>query len=78
MQHLAGADDQGAFEKVLQLADVAGPVVRLQHLDGARVEPSAGAIHLAAELGDVHEQQVWRFLRSQKIDLSGQILVREQ
>jgi transposase len=26
---------------------------------------------LAAELGDVHEQQVWRFLRAQKIDLSG-------
>jgi transposase len=26
---------------------------------------------LARALGDVHEQQVWRFLRSQKIDLSG-------
>jgi hypothetical protein len=26
---------------------------------------------IAAELGDVHEQQVWRFLRVQKIDLSG-------
>jgi transposase len=26
---------------------------------------------VAAELGDVHEQQVWRFLRAQKIDLSG-------
>jgi transposase len=26
---------------------------------------------IAAELGDVHEQQVWRFLRTQKIDLSG-------
>jgi transposase len=26
---------------------------------------------IAAELGDVHEQQVWRFLRSQKIDLAG-------
>jgi transposase len=26
---------------------------------------------IAAELGDVHEQQVWRFLRAQKIDLSG-------
>jgi transposase len=26
---------------------------------------------IAAELGDVHAQQVWRFLRAQKIDLSG-------
>ena len=26
---------------------------------------------IAATLGDVHEQQVWRFLRSQKIDLAG-------
>jgi transposase len=26
---------------------------------------------IAAELGDVHEQQVWRVLRAQKIDLSG-------
>lgn len=26
---------------------------------------------IAAERGDVHEQQVWRFLRAQKIDLSG-------
>jgi hypothetical protein len=26
---------------------------------------------IAAALGDVHEQQVWRFLRSQKIDLAG-------
>jgi transposase len=26
---------------------------------------------IAAELGDVHEQQVWRFLRQQRIDLDG-------
>jgi transposase len=26
---------------------------------------------IAAELGDVHEQYIWRFLRTQKIDLSG-------
>src|SRR5581483_10718512 len=26
---------------------------------------------IAAELGDVHEQQVWRVLRAQRIDLSG-------
>jgi hypothetical protein len=26
---------------------------------------------IAASLGDVHEQQVWRFLRAQKIDLAG-------
>ena len=26
---------------------------------------------IAAELGDVHEQQVWRFLREQKVDLDG-------
>jgi hypothetical protein len=39
-------------------------------------EPSAGFARwtgrlIAAELGDVHEQHVWRFLRAQKIDLSG-------
>jgi transposase len=34
---------------------------------------------LAEALGDVHEQQVWHFLRAQKIGSSGaQILVREQ
>jgi transposase len=33
---------------------------------------------LARELGDIHEQYIWRFLRSQKIDLSGrQVLVSE-
>jgi hypothetical protein len=26
---------------------------------------------IAAELADVHEQYVWRFLRAQKIDLAG-------
>jgi hypothetical protein len=26
---------------------------------------------IAIELGDVHEQRVWRFLRAQKIDLAG-------
>ena len=26
---------------------------------------------LARELGDIHEQYIWRFLRAQKIDLSG-------
>jgi hypothetical protein len=26
---------------------------------------------IASELGDVHEQQVWRFLRAQRIDLDG-------
>ena len=31
---------------------------------------------LARALGDIHEQYIWRFLRAQKIDLSGpQILV---
>ena len=29
------------------------------------------AILLARELGDIHEQYIWRFLRAQKIDLSG-------
>ena len=29
------------------------------------------AVLLAKELGDVHEQYIWRFLRTQKIDLSG-------
>ena len=34
---------------------------------------------IAAELGDVHEQQVWRFLRASKIDLDGaQVVVRER
>jgi hypothetical protein len=27
---------------------------------------------IAAELGDVHEQQVWRVLRENKVDISGQ------
>ena len=39
-------------------------------------EPPAGFARwtgslIAAELGDVHEQYVWRFLRTEKIDLSG-------
>jgi transposase len=39
-------------------------------------EPPAGFARwtgplIAAELGDVHEQYVWRFLRAQKIDLAG-------
>lgn len=39
-------------------------------------EPLAGFARwtgplIAAELGDVHEQYVWRFLREQKIDLAG-------
>jgi|ERR1700722_12714025 len=29
------------------------------------------AVLLAKELGDIHEQYIWRFLRAQKIDLSG-------
>jgi transposase len=29
------------------------------------------AVLLAKELGDVHEQYIWRFLRAQKIDLAG-------
>ena len=29
------------------------------------------ALLLARELGDIHEQYIWRFLRAQKIDLSG-------
>src|SRR6185312_17430183 len=38
--------------------------------------PTAGyanwtATLLARELGDIHEQYIWRFLRAQKIDLSG-------
>ena len=33
---------------------------------------------IAAEVGDVHVQQVWRFLRAQKIDRRAQIVVREQ
>ena len=32
---------------------------------------------LARALGDVHEQQVWRFLRTQKIDLAGRKSWRE-
>jgi transposase len=39
-------------------------------------EPPAGFARwtgplIAADLGDVHEQHVWRFLRAQKIDLAG-------
>jgi DDE superfamily endonuclease len=33
--------------------------------------PRATPTGLARELGDIHEQYIWRFLRAQKIDLSG-------
>jgi hypothetical protein len=39
-----------------------GPAGRLRTLDRALI---------AAALGDVHEQYVWRFLRAQQIDLAG-------
>src|SRR5690606_16312589 len=37
--HAGGAEDGGALEHVLQLADVAWPVVALELLDRGRIEP---------------------------------------
>src|SRR5437660_1119273 len=59
-----------------------GPAPKYQAQTGQRIlalldrDPPAGFARwtgalVAAELGDVHEQYVWRFLRAQKIDLSG-------
>jgi transposase len=59
-----------------------GPAPKYTRETGRRIlavldrEPPAGFARwngplIAAELGDVHEQQVWRFLRAQKIDLTG-------
>ena len=58
------------------------PAPKYDARDGRRIlavlerEPPAGFARwtgplLAAELGDVHEQHVWHFLRAEKIDLSG-------
>ena len=60
----------------------AGPVPRYNAETGRRIlavlerAPPSGFARwtgplVAAELGDVHVQQVWRFLRAQKIDLDG-------
>lgn len=59
-----------------------GPAPKYDSATGRRIlalldePPPNGYAHwtgplLAEALGDVHEQQVWRFLRAQKIDLSG-------
>src|SRR5947209_8916155 len=59
-----------------------GPAPKYQAQTGQRIlalldrDPPAGFARwtgalVAAELGDVHEQYVWRFLRAQKIDLAG-------
>ena len=59
-----------------------GPAPKYGEETGKRIlsvlerEPPAGFARwngplIAAALGDVHEQQVWRFLREHKIDLSG-------
>src|SRR5512144_1362127 len=59
-----------------------GPAPKYTRETGRRIlavlerEPPSGFARwngplIAAELGDVHEQQVWRFLRMQKIDLAG-------
>lgn len=59
-----------------------GPVPKYGEATGKRIlavlerAPPAGFARwngplIAAELGDVHQQEVWRFLRAQKIDLSG-------
>ena len=59
-----------------------GPAPKYSSATGRRIlavlerEPPAGFARwngplIAAELGDVHEQQVWRFLRAQRIDLAG-------
>src|ERR1700730_5925484 len=52
-----------------------GPVPKYHAETGRRASPSGFARWtgplIATELGDVHMQQVWRFLRAQKIDLDG-------
>jgi transposase len=59
-----------------------GPAARYGAETGQRIlavpdkSPAAGFAHwtgppIAAELNDVHEQQVWHFLRTQRIDLDG-------
>ena len=59
-----------------------GPAPKYTSATGRRIlavlerEPPAGFARwtgplIAVELGDVHEQQIWRFLRAQKIDLGG-------
>lgn len=73
-----------AREGLAGLADRAGrgPKRRYGEEAGRRIlslldqPPPAGYARwtgplIAAALGDVHEQQVWRFLRAQKIDLAG-------
>src|SRR5207249_5865148 len=49
--------------KIPPMQQIADRIVRSQS------GPFGGLI--AAELGDVHEQQVWRFLRQQRLDLDG-------
>lgn len=66
----------------LQERPRAGPKPKYTEETGQRIlavldrSPPAGYARwtgglIAADLGDVHEQQVWRFLRAQKIDLDG-------
>jgi transposase len=53
--------DAGTSRRILALLDQPPPKGYARWTGGL----------LARALGDVHEQQVWRFLRSQKIDLAG-------
>jgi transposase len=69
---LAGLDESGARGSEPKYTAATGRRI-LATLDGP---PPAGhgrwtAPLIAAALGDVHEQYIWRFLRAQKIDLAG-------
>ena len=50
MNHLAVAHEHRALERVLELADVAGPVIRHQHVDGGRGNPLNHLTVLARKL----------------------------
>src|SRR5208283_3603452 len=69
---LAGFDETGDRGGVPKYGPETGPRI-LAQLDS---KPPPGFANwtaplLAKALGDVHEQYIWRFLRAQKIDLSG-------
>jgi hypothetical protein len=58
IQDTVGARDDGAFDHMLELSDVAGPVVRLELLQDARRNGVDALVIATRELGDevVHEQ----------------------
>ena len=59
MNHLAVAHEHGPFEGVLQLADVAGPVIAREHVDRGRGDPADVTVMFLREFFEevVDEQQ---------------------